>query len=140
MRERILSQRSVTIVCLQKLVGKCVSFSLVVPAAKLFTREMCIALSNAQRTKRFVRILRPLRDEVQFWRFLDSWEGHMPWHDERHLVVSVASDASAFAWGGVLLGDGGALLQEFGDAWCEPILSQPIHVKLRKPLRSLVPF
>ena len=53
----------------------------------------------------------------------------MPWHDERHLVVSVASDASAFAWGGVLLGDGGALLQEFGDAWCEPILSQPIHVK-----------
>ena len=129
LRERILSQRSVTIVCLQKLVGKCVSFSLVVPAAKLFTREMCIALSNAQRTKRFVRILRPLRDEIQFWRFLDSWEGHMPWHDERNLVVSVASDASAFAWGGVLLGDGGALLQEFGDAWCEPILSQPIHVK-----------
>lgn len=32
--------------------------------------------------------------------------------------------------GGVVLGDAGVVLEEFGDVWCEPILSQPIsHLK-----------
>ena len=31
--------------------------------------------------------------------------------------------------GGVLLGDAGTVVQEFGDVWLEPVLSQPIHVK-----------
>ena len=129
LREHILARSSVTIVTVQKLIGKCISFSLVVPAAKLFTREMSIAISKAQKTKQLVKIIRPLREEIQFWRFLDTWEGCMPWHDERHITVAIASDASSYAWGGVLLGDAGAVIQEFGDVWSEPVLSQPIHVK-----------
>ena len=28
-----------------------------------------------------------LRKEVQQWRFLDSWEGCLPWLNEKHVVV-----------------------------------------------------
>ncbi|KAK3753769.1 hypothetical protein QZH41_003888 [Actinostola sp. cb2023] len=112
-----------------KLIGKCISFSLVVPAAKLFTREMNIALSIALHSKKLVKIAGPLRMEIEYWRFLDTWEGHMTWREERHLVVSLASDASRFGWGGTLLDHRGHTVTEVGDSWCEPMLSRPIHVK-----------
>ena len=129
LRENILSQKQVTIVTLQKLIGKCVSFSLVVPAAKLFTREMNIAMTKAMRSRQLVPIRGPLREEILYWRFLDQWTGHMCWRQERHLTMSVASDASGSGWGGTLLGDQGCVVEEVRDSWVEPILSQPIHVK-----------
>ena len=46
LREHVLLQSAVTIVTSQKLIGTCISFSLVVPAAKLFTRKMSIALAR----------------------------------------------------------------------------------------------
>ena len=129
LRENILSCKHVTIVCLQKLIGKCVSFSLVVPAAKLFTREMNIAMTRAMRFKQLVKIVGPLREEILYWRFLDQWNGHMTWHEERHITVSVASDASGSGWGGTLLGNNGCVMKEIRDSWREPTLPQPIHVK-----------
>ena len=47
----ILTGRNVTVTVLQILVGKCVSFSLAILAAILFTREMNTAISMAQRTE-----------------------------------------------------------------------------------------
>ena len=41
-----LSCRVVSVKTLQRLAGKCISFSLVVPGALLFTREMNCAISN----------------------------------------------------------------------------------------------
>ena len=43
---------------LQRLAGKCVSFSLVVPGALLFTREMNCAISKGMRTNKPIRLLR----------------------------------------------------------------------------------
>ena len=59
LRESILSRKYVTIISLQKLIGKCVSFSLVVPAAKLFTRAMNIAMTKAMRSRQLIKIQGP---------------------------------------------------------------------------------
>ena len=112
LRESILSQKWVTIVCLQKLVGKCVSFSLVIMAAKLFTHKTSIAVSRAMKSQRLVKICGPLREEIQYWRFLDECSGHMTWRDERHVTVSIASDASSS--GETVARDCGAVTYAFG--------------------------
>ena len=52
----------------------------------------------------------------------------MTWREERHVSLSLASDASGFGWGGALLNNDGPVVQEIGDLWSEPILSYPIHV------------
>ena len=44
--------RVVSVKTLQRLAGKCVSFSLVVPGALLFTREMNCSISKGMRTKK----------------------------------------------------------------------------------------
>ena len=50
-----LSCRVVSAKTLQRLAGKCVSFSLVIPGALLFTREMNCAISKGMRTNKPVR-------------------------------------------------------------------------------------
>ena len=100
------------------LIGKCVSFSLVVPAAVLFTREMSIAVSKAETNKRPIRIANSLRSEIQYWRFWDNWTGYMTsWRDERHVTVAIASDASKSGWGGTLLDGNFHVVQEVRDIW-----------------------
>ena len=111
LREQILSEQSVSLVCLQKIIGKCISFSLVVPAAKLFTREMNLAVSRSLKSKKFVKITGPLRKELEYWPFLDTWEGHMTWREEGHVLLSLASGASGLGWGGALLNGDGQVVQ-----------------------------
>ena len=86
---------------LQRLVGKCVSFSLAVPAALLFTREMNLAISKGMRTNCLVKIDKNLRDEIAHWLFLESWDDPLPWKEERHLQIqiSLSSDALGSGWG-----------------------------------------
>ena len=79
----------VTMKPLQRLVGKCVPFSLVVPAAKLFTREMNAAISKGQRIKanhtKPLPLTGKLRDEIEHWLFPEAWDDPSPWREERHL-------------------------------------------------------
>lgn len=56
LREQILSWQPVSLVCLQKIIGKCISFSLFVPA-KLFTREMNLVVSRALKSRNLSRSL-----------------------------------------------------------------------------------
>ena len=102
---------------------------------------MNLAVSRALKSKKFVKITGPLRKELEYWRFLDTWEGHMTWREERHASLSLASDASGLGWGGALLNSDGQVVQEVGDSWCETMRSCPIHVKetaaLSRTLRSL---
>ena len=64
----------------------------------------------------------------------------MTWREERHVSLSLASDASGSGWGGALLNNDGRVVQEVGDSWCETMFSCPIHVKetvaLSRTLRS----
>lgn len=73
---------------------------MVVPGALLYTREMKHAISKTFRTHRQVEIDGRLRDEITHWLFLEEWDNPLPWRDERHFQVSLASDASGSGWGG----------------------------------------
>ena len=99
----VLDAKTVTIKTLQRLVGKCVSFSLVVPGARLFTKEMNVAISKSHLSSKLIRVCGALEKEISHWLFLETWDDPLPWRDERHVRVSVAMDASNFAWGGSLI-------------------------------------
>ena len=43
-----------------------------------------------------------MKKELEHWKFLDSWNGILPWRKEKHFVVKVISDASVSGWGGTL--------------------------------------
>lgn len=110
-----LEGRYVSVKTLQRLVGKCVSFSLAVPAARLFTKEMNGAISYGQRTQKPVAVQGLLREEISHWLFLEGWDTPLPWRDERHVQVTLATDASASGWGySVVSGTSG---QEGSDYW-----------------------
>ena len=117
LRESILAGRkTVGVKTLQRFQGKCVSFSLAVPAAKLFIREMSSGIASAS-TSGLVPLLPSLREELCHWHFLDTWEGSVPWRDERHVNLSLSTDASGYGWGGVVhLASGDQLLGDYWDA------------------------
>jgi len=48
---------------------------------------------------RQVVLLPCLREELCYWRFLDSWKGSVPWRDEKHVGLSLSTDASDYGWG-----------------------------------------
>ena len=104
--QQILARSVVSAKSLQRLAGKCVSFSLAVPGVLLFTREMNAAISKALRTSRPVKMDKALRDEISHWLFLRTWDDPLPWRDEQHIRITLATNASASGWGGsVTLGD-----------------------------------
>ena len=116
LREEILSTRLVSIKALQRFAGKAISFSLAVPGCKLYVREIFKAISHLSRTSRHsVRVEGDLREEIASWRFLDDWSEYLVWRPERHLSVSIFSDASLRAWGAVLHKDGTQLVSR--DYW-----------------------
>ncbi|CAB3980645.1 LIGHT-DEPENDENT SHORT HYPOCOTYLS 6 [Paramuricea clavata] len=96
---KIVGQSAVSVKTIQRLVGKCVSFSLAVPGAVLFTRAMNTAISKGLRTHRRVKIDQKLRDELNHWFFLETWDDPLPWRDELHIRISLATDASGSGWG-----------------------------------------
>ena len=123
----ILSRETVELVTLQKLAGKCISMALAVPGARLFTNEINMAISKASRSSRPVKLCTALRAEIEHWLFLDSWDGFLPWRSERHRHVQLCSDASSFAWGGVL--GPGTISVVASDYWPDSHLHYDIATK-----------
>ena len=128
LRDSILQCRTVSIKTLQRFAGKVTSFSLAVPAAQLYAREVYRAISLANRSSRPIKVVGDLRSETAHWRFLDSWSEHLLWMDERHLVVNVTSDVSQYVWGGIVHNPSGPPL-ETRDIWREEVRDKPIAVK-----------
>ena len=59
------------------------------------------AISKALRTSRPIKLHEALREEISHWLFLRTWDDPLPWRDERHIRISLATDdASASGWGG----------------------------------------
>ena len=113
--EQTLASSTVSVKSLQQLVGKCVSFSLVVPGALPFTREMNNTVFKGLRTSRPIKLHDALREEILHWLFLHAREDPLPWRDECHIRISLATDALAWGWGGsVILGDH---IVETADYW-----------------------
>ena len=128
LREDLLSHKTVSLKSLQKFVGKINSFTLVVPAARLYSRVACHAMSKALKSPRAIPISHELREELEHWRFLDSWSGFLPWKDEKHFQLNAFSDASGSGWGGVLCLPGQPR-QEFHGHWDLTEIDLPIVVK-----------
>ena len=125
--QQTLACSAISVKSLQRLVGKCVSFSLAVPGALLFTREMNRAISKALCTSVLIQIDRALRDDISHWLFLRTWDDPLPWRDERHIRISLATDASASGWeDSVALSD---RTIEVSDYWKEKLQHLDISTK-----------
>jgi hypothetical protein len=117
-----------------------------VPAARLFTNELNMAISKAARATKPLFITSALRQEVGHWLFLESWSGFVPWKTEKHHQVKIYSDASSYAWGGVLNPDEISVV--ISDYWPDDDLTKDIVTKealpclvcfLRSPITSRIP-
>lgn len=117
LRDSILNGKTVSLKTLQKFAGKTASFSLSVPGAKLFTNCTYQAISSASKSSRPVPVSGALKLELSHWRFLDSWDGFLPWKEEKHVSITLFSDASDIGWGGVLKvpGKGEQILRGYWD-------------------------
>ncbi|KAJ8300066.1 hypothetical protein KUTeg_021585 [Tegillarca granosa] len=96
LRDAILSNSSVDLKTLQRFAGKCISFLLALPTAKLYTREVNMAIGQAVKNGKSVAVSGDLKSEIEHWRLLDDWEGYVPWRKEKHLQINIATDASLF--------------------------------------------
>ena len=101
--QETLQSTYVSVKTLQRLVGKCTSFSRAVPAARLFTREMNAAISKGIRSQKPISLRGALREEISHWLYLETWDNPLPSGDERHIQVSVATDASVSGCGAAFL-------------------------------------
>lgn len=77
----------VSIRTLQRFAGKCVSMGLAIPGAKLYCREVNNAISCGVKNSKSIVIGNELREELKYWRFLDSWKGYAKWRSESHKQV-----------------------------------------------------
>ena len=85
LREQILlREATVSSKSLQRLMGKCISFSLAFPGAKFYIREMAASIARASNGSE-VKISPVLREEILFWRFLDGWDKVVRWRSESHV-------------------------------------------------------
>ncbi|KAK6166999.1 hypothetical protein SNE40_022182 [Patella caerulea] len=133
LREEILSHKEVNLLSLQRFSGKCMSFVLAIPGAKLFVSECfrCISLIGQSGCDK-IRISQELRNELEFWRFLDNWNGSHPWKPEYHCTLNLSSDSSDYGWGAKFTFKGGSSV--IHDYWDASILDAPIAVKEAKAL------
>jgi hypothetical protein len=137
LRLSILQNDFCSIKTLQRLAGKCVSFSLVFPGALLYTREMHSAIGQASRNSRDIRIVSSLKEEIEFWEFLKDQNAGVKWRSESHAQISVMTDASLYKWGGVLNPFTTDQQSVSSDFWAQSD-ARPIHMKEAEGLRRSI--
>ena len=126
LRQEIISSDSVSLQTLQKFAGKCISFLLAVPSAKLYTKEVNSAIGKACKKSGPVKLSQALREEIDYWEFLKGWRDCFPWRTERHLQISMATDSSSYKWGALVYSPDKPV--EFSDFWDKDD-KRPIHLK-----------
>ena len=77
MRDSSIQLKAVPVKSLQKFAGKVISFSLAVPAAKLFCREVNYNIGRGLKSSKPVIMSDALKKELEHWKFLDSWSGFL---------------------------------------------------------------
>ncbi len=77
--------------------------NLVVPAARLYTREVNTAISACLKNSKLAHISSALKHELEHWRFIDTWTGFVPLRSEHHKQLVLATDASGYKYGVKLL-------------------------------------
>ncbi len=102
LREYILQRSFVDLRTLQRFVGKCISMSMMVPSAKLYTAEMIRALSRHAHAPQKIAIDGSLRVEIAHWQFVDTLETGLSGDQRNILLLQVTTDSSGYRWGGKL--------------------------------------
>lgn len=129
LRETILAHTETSLRTLQRFAGKTTSFSIAVPAARLYTRAVFRAIgAHGRKPHKPIKIAGDLRKEITYWRFLDNWQGHLPWFKESHQVVKFFADASNSGWGGVVFSPEGEPVH-LRDYWSREQSEKPIVIK-----------
>lgn len=136
LREKILNCNSCPVSLIQKFTGMCISLSLAIPGAKLYTSVCNRAISKAARNSMTIQIDSNLREEVSHWKFLDNWKEPLPWIAERHHVLSLFSDASDFKWGVLFFSNGQS--QTFSDYWSDEMKGSHIMIKEALALKNAI--
>ena len=67
LRESVLCEKSVLLYNLQRFLGKCISLSLMVPAAKLYTRQIAGNISQFSHSIRPIPMTGALHQEIEHW-------------------------------------------------------------------------
>ena len=49
-----------------------------------------------------IYISEALRDELEAWRFLDTWQGKLEWKKREAFFLEIHSDSSNYKWVGVI--------------------------------------
>ena len=93
----VLSADQVDVKTLQRFAGKCISFSYAVPALRLFTSEVNLAISRGLRASRAVRVSSHLRQKLEHCTFLKDWQDCLPWFSGFNAQIQLASEVSSFA-------------------------------------------
>ncbi|KAI8496632.1 hypothetical protein Bbelb_252870 [Branchiostoma belcheri] len=98
--------------------------------------EMFAAIAKAQKEGGKIPIEKGVQKELEYWRFLDGWKGHMTWRKEKHDVIKLASDASGFKWGGSVTTDEGEV--QMGDYWQGNETEEHISIKETEALTKVL--
>ena len=106
-------------------------------AARLFTREMNTAISKGIRSQKPILLRGALREEISHWLFLETWDNPLPWRDERHIQVSVATDASVSGWGATILS---TIRREVFEYWSGEELTWDIATKEATAINKMLLF
>lgn len=138
LRDHVLKMKLVDLKTLQRLCGKCISMGLAVPGTSLFCREINRAISTCSKNSKKVEVAGPLKEEIEHWKFLDSWSGCSAWRPEFHKQVKLYTDSSLYKYGASLIENGNHItLSDFWDTDDK----RPIHIKeadaVLKSLESL---
>lgn len=128
-----MSATSVSILTLQRLAGKCISFRLAVQDSRLYTNEMNLAISKGTKSSKPFRISPSLRAEIQYWADPSVIARIGKWRNERHLQFVIFSDASSFAWGGLFPQKS---LVSVSDYWLPSFATLDITTKETKALTN----
>ena len=139
LRKSVNTSSSVSTKTLQRFAGKVISFSLAVPSARLYICEVNASISKGIRSSKQIPVSDCLKSELQYWRFLDTWQDSLPWKTEKHISISLSSDASNTGWGGIIsLPNGDKTTRDY---WSEEERATPIAIREAKALvNTLIAF
>ena len=103
--EQALAAGSITVTRLEKIAGKCVSMSVAIRPASLWTHYMFAAINRAKGPVIHLGSRPDLCAELRIWLDLSTTSQEGPWYKARHYEVALtagSSDASSNQYGGVV--------------------------------------
>ena len=96
---------------------------------------MNAAIRRGLRTVCSIPLTSALREEIAHWLFLQTWDNPLPWRDERHIRVKIASDASGSRWGGSIISPGNQVVSDY---WTQEEQTWDICVKEAAALEKVL--